>query len=624
MPKQFLFVHSFPDSHPRALFHFPSLHLLSICTGIPKIHIIRGTSIFIALIDIIECCECVLGDFLTWPASITTLVGPIELLSNVGICAKCARLDLGGALQTATRIRRRNNDTNGTALSEVIRIASVGSQYRKPPLPGCVLCPILFASRISPEQGLIDNDHGDEIRLFGLLDHLYMIQPTSTLRKFDSALLATVPRQFGTGHDLKRLKVHVQNEGAAVLSQGGLETARFAAKAVPNSFDVKIVNHWLRDCQGTHTSLLCGVSTNSTVSAIRRLIDCTTLSIGDAESNTPYVALSYVWGNPGDINNQLQHAGYRLLLPERVSATISDAISVTKALGFQYLWVDKFCIDQDDAAVKHEQIKQMNVIYENAELTIVAAAGVDETYGLPGVGQRPRTPQGAATFNGLSVISTMKDPHISIRSSRWASRGWTFQEALLSRRRLFFTDQQLYFECDAMNCFESIHNLWRRNDVLRVGLFGRGTDKTYGENVPGKSTLRGRFLQYLSAVKDYSSRELTYDSDSLIAFEGIIQRYSKLEHPLTAICGIPYPAKWGDRILYCCWALTWIHTKSCWVSSRRPRRRQQFPSWTWAGWAGAVETWQESASRWERKNSYLHGIRSVRFGNGDDHDEGLN
>jgi hypothetical protein len=33
------------------------------------------------------------------------------------------------------------------------------------------------------------------------------------------------------------------------------------------------------------------------------------------------------------------------------------------------------------------------------------------------------------------------------------------------------------------------------------------------------------FHQYLSAVQDYSSRYLSYDSDSLNAFQGIIQRY---------------------------------------------------------------------------------------------------
>lgn len=35
----------------------------------------------------------------------------------------------------------------------------------------------------------------------------------------------------------------------------------------------------------------------------------------------------------------------------------------------------------------------MDLVYKNAELTIVAAAGVNADYGLPGVGIRQRTSQ---------------------------------------------------------------------------------------------------------------------------------------------------------------------------------------------------------------------------------------
>ncbi|KAH3995743.1 hypothetical protein HBI56_146050 [Parastagonospora nodorum] len=41
--------------------------------------------------------------------------------------------------------------------------------------------------------------------------------------------------------------------------------------------------------------------------------------------------------------------------------------------------------------------------------------------------------------------------------SHCSTRGWTFQEAALNRRRLVFTEDQLYFECRTMNCSESAH-----------------------------------------------------------------------------------------------------------------------------------------------------------------------
>ncbi|KAK0724499.1 hypothetical protein B0H67DRAFT_107151 [Lasiosphaeris hirsuta] len=76
----------------------------------------------------------------------------------------------------------------------------------------------------------------------------------------------------------------------------------------------------------------------------------------------------------------------------------------------------------------------------------------------------------------------MRDPHKSIRGSRWSTRGWTFQEAVLSRRRLVFTAELVYFECSAMNCHKSlttpldlIHIGSRKKirDSMRPDMFGR-------------------------------------------------------------------------------------------------------------------------------------------------------
>ncbi|KAK4100523.1 heterokaryon incompatibility, partial [Parathielavia hyrcaniae] len=64
-----------------------------------------------------------------------------------------------------------------------------------------------------------------------------------------------------------------------------------------------------------------------------------------------------------------------------LSAAISDAIQVTKALGYNYLWVDRYCIDQSDPQEMHSQINQMDLIYSMSEVTLVAAAGTDETAG---------------------------------------------------------------------------------------------------------------------------------------------------------------------------------------------------------------------------------------------------
>jgi Heterokaryon incompatibility protein (HET) len=43
-------------------------------------------------------------------------------------------------------------------------------------------------------------------------------------------------------------------------------------------------------------------------------------------------------------------------------------MEVTMSLGFRYLWVDKYCIDQ----ANHSKIQEQILIYNGSDLTIVA------------------------------------------------------------------------------------------------------------------------------------------------------------------------------------------------------------------------------------------------------------
>jgi hypothetical protein len=126
----------------------------------------------------------------------------------------------------------------------------------------------------------------------------------------------------------------------------------------------------------------------------------------------------------------------------------------------------------------------MDMIYQGSEVTIVAAAGDDENTGLPGAGSTARKIQPYFSFGDITVISTMPHPHHVIKGSRWMTRGWTLQESILARRRLVFTDDQVYFECNAINCFESIsvpmdlvHTKTKDRfySFMRSGLFNGGT-----------------------------------------------------------------------------------------------------------------------------------------------------
>jgi len=117
-----------------------------------------------------------------------------------------------------------------------------------------------------------------------------------------------------------------------------------------------------------------------------KLVDCETGSLVPAKNNQ-YVALSYLWGAySGTVE-------YSESLPKDLPATIQDSITGTCQLGFRYLWIDRYCINQNSQEELSAQLRKMDLIYQNTQVTIITVGGKDLTYGLPGVSKRHRTKQ---------------------------------------------------------------------------------------------------------------------------------------------------------------------------------------------------------------------------------------
>lgn len=105
------------------------------------------------------------------------------------------------------------------------------------------------------------------------------------------------------------------------------------------------------------------------VIAVRKLVD--------APPGCRYVALSYVLGKTNN-NTATSSAPQASMSPKandkRFEKVIEDSITVTQALGLQYLWIDKICIDHSDYNNTRHQIRQMDLIYANSDITIIVAA----------------------------------------------------------------------------------------------------------------------------------------------------------------------------------------------------------------------------------------------------------
>jgi hypothetical protein len=149
------------------------------------------------------------------------------------------------------------------------------------------------------------------------------------------------------------------------------------------------------------------------------MIDVEQLCLVHVHGPVEYIALTYCWGSPEFVANvtQLRTDTAPLLFATNAFAddkhaipnTNRDAISVTKALGQRYLWVDALCIMQDNKADKAALIGQMDKIYSNALLTIIAAGGDNVNTGLPGVREGSRT-----VLQKLGVLPTLKSASVPI------------------------------------------------------------------------------------------------------------------------------------------------------------------------------------------------------------------
>lgn len=304
-----------------------------------------------------------------------------------------------------------------------------------------------------------------------------------------------------------------------------------------------------------------------------RVYNCLTNKLEEATIHTKYVALSYVWGSDPESSSQK---------PPEQCRTIRDAIQVVLNLGYKYLWVDQLCIDQSGAH-KLQQIQQMNRIYQNAELTIVAAAGNNSDFGIPGVQDRHQLGRECFKIGNLQFIETLPNTHYLLNRTTWSSRAWTFQEEKLSHRLLVFTNRAAWFSCYLTGADRDYKAIMKQKQIPRP---------------PCGLKMQPRFDTLIS---EYSKRFLTYPSDAVSAFSGILTALKEANFINSHVWGTPImPAMQillhPPRLLESGFARVERKTVDGFINGllwetfdpEDFKPRHGIPSWSWAGWQGKI------------------------------------
>ncbi|KAF2458540.1 heterokaryon incompatibility protein-domain-containing protein [Lineolata rhizophorae] len=250
-----------------------------------------------------------------------------------------------------------------------------------------------------------------------------------------------------------------------------------------------------------------------------------------------------------------------------IPRVVRDTMELVRGLGEKYLWVDALCIVQDDNDDKANQISRMDAVYNNALITIIAAATTGAHESLPGVGQTPRLSQHVEEINGIHMTVPHSQFPTALESTVWLTRGWTYQERLLSPRRLYVLADQAFFECHGASLGE-----WYEAKIPNVP---RLFDELWGE-------YRDSVPRYQDTVTRYTERTLSWPSDILNAFAGIAAAWGK---------GFKTPMSNGLPLNQMEYTLVWEPVM--FVGRRAPETvdntsQRAFPTWSWAGWEGPV------------------------------------
>ncbi|KAI1165923.1 heterokaryon incompatibility protein-domain-containing protein [Nemania serpens] len=231
----------------------------------------------------------------------------------------------------------------------------------------------------------------------------------------------------------------------------------------------------------------------------------------------PYIALSHCWGgvipyrtlksNKEDLCRRIDYF--------ELSENFQDAFTVARRLSYRYIWIDSFCIVQDDKQDWLQQATKMADVYSGAELTISAARSASFDEGFLSYRETDielefsgRLPSGTKLYVRDGDVLERVHQGINRQPSDHAplfQRAWAFQERLLSQRIVHFLKTEIVFECE--------ESLWCEC----------GEKDSYEDSKHDKEVYRSSTWEEL--VEQYVSRNLTYPTDMLPAISAIARDY---------------------------------------------------------------------------------------------------
>ncbi|KAG6119990.1 hypothetical protein E4U13_007055 [Claviceps humidiphila] len=541
------------------------------------------------------------------------------------LCPRCAAMDFPSLLEWKPGQPRPWVQLSHVLLPPLLMPPSPPADDDGDPPARCPFC-VFFKALIGlvPPDGL--SKFTPYLRIRHAFERLDGIGEKHELARSIIMEVMTQRKALPWGYLLRAEDQERGQDLAGYLTPKGQQAA-IRGRRVPPLLNPELPKCWLDFCRQHHSGKACEAPPmqQSPVAGLQ-LIDCSEKRVVaahevNADDATEYLALSYAWAQTGlDASAEVEaeaeanapskfdlpalRLGPDGSLPDTMPALFADAIAFTITIGARYLWIDRFCL-QITPAARRQQIDAMDDIYSRASLTLVVATEDAILSGIPGLSSR-REPQLSLRVNNMLYTTSLIRPDLEVASSKWASRAWTLQEGLLSRRRLIFTASQVYYQCRALHCYESISLPLRLASDWTLGrVFATG-------DIAARPQESGQMARL---IKTYMCRELANPEERLDAFMGLLRTYERMDtFPVRHFLGLPLfhsddfkmpgVVSETDRLAV---SLGWMIRDSMSRSSTvqtpmaghetpvdelhcHARRTISFPSWTWLAWTLHLES----------------------------------
>jgi hypothetical protein len=385
-----------------------------------------------------------------------------------------------------------------------------------------------------------------------------------------------------------------------------------------------VIREWIRDCD-THQCLrsnddpflptrLLDVGKNGSK---RSYLICNTKHLAKTER---YLALSHRWG--AEVEGTVIVNTYKRNIDKlkdgiddsRLPPKYQDAILVARELGIQYLWIDSLCIIQKDRSDPHdkgedweEESKHMEQVFRSAYVTIAASCAASSAEQF--LKARPER-QCVKIINGTTpyyLCDAIDNFYADVEDGELNKRGWVFQERALSRRTIYFTEKQTYWECgEGVRCetltkvakwvliksSRSLANLSFSTSSSASSLLGDANFPYSSGPFDEETTIK----LWQALYERYTTLTLSYITDRPIAIRGLENRllralethggYGVLSRYLHE--GLLWKRKFGqlERIAFA-------------SQDSDDLIREPVPSWSWMAYAGQIE-YMKLGMDWER------------------------